>query len=218
MSFLVAACRMLSGGSARPPGRLRSSLAARSAPVRWRPVPAGWVATALLLAMAAAGCAARAGVALPSQPRPQAVRPEPLSHPKLTPRQQVIAAYTGYWRAFAEAMSAQSAARATAILTPYESPSDVALIVKADRKVWAAHEIAYGGAVTHILSVARTGNRASLHDCLDLSHFGAEDARTGRVVPDSFGLPHLNTYVTVVRSQGRWLVSNMEPVEVPCGS
>jgi hypothetical protein len=187
-------------------------------PVLWRPGQAGWVALALLLAMAAAGCAAQARVALPSKSRPQAVRPESLSNPKLTSRQQVIAAYTGYWRAFAEAMSAQSTARATAILAPYESPSDVALTVKADRKVWAAHEIAYGGAITHILSVERTGNRASLHDCLDLSHFGAQDVRTRRIVPDSFGLPHLNTYVTVVRSQGRWLVSNMEPVEVPCGS
>ncbi len=176
------------------------------------------MALALLLVLAAVGCAAQARVALPGKFRPQAARPESLSNPKLTPRQQVIAAYTGYWRAYAEAMNAQSTARATAILTPYESPGDVALAVKADRKVWAAHEIAYGGAITHILSVARDGNRASLHDCLDLSHFGAQDVRTGRVVPDSFGLPHLNTYVTVVRSQGRWLVSNMEPVEVPCVS
>jgi len=39
---------------------------------------------------------------------------------------------------------------------------------------------------------------------------------TGLVVSDSFGLPNRNFYITLVLSRGRWLVSNMEPVEVPC--
>ena len=55
-----------------------------------------------------------------------------------------------------------------------------------------------------------------MHDCLDLSQFGAENVRTGRVVPGSFGLQHLNSYVTLIRSGGRWLVTNTQPVEVPC--
>ncbi len=61
-----------------------------------------------------------------------------------------------------------------------------------------------------------TGRRALLHDCLDLSHFGVLDKRTGRVVPGSFGLPGQDYYVSLELSGGRWKVANMQPVEVPC--
>jgi hypothetical protein len=154
-------------------------------------------------------------VALPRKPR-DAPAHAALAGQGLPVRQQVINAYTGYWQAFAEAMGAQNAARARSILAPYQPASAVARVVGADRRVWAAHETAYGSAITHVLDVRVTGGRAMVHDCLDLSHFGAKDVRTGRVVPESFGLPQLNFYITVMRSGDRWLVTNMLPVEVPC--
>jgi len=171
----------------------------------------------LILALAVTGCAAQHTVGLPAKSRQQTV-PTALSGQTLTARQQVIAAYTGYWQAFAAAMSSQNAARARAIMAPYEPASAIAQTIKADRRVWAAHETAYGSAAPHILDVRMAGNRALVHDCLDLSHIGAQNTRTGRVVPESFGLPHLNVYITVIRAGGRWLVANMQPVEVPCGS
>ena len=84
------------------------------------------------------------------------------------------------------------------------------------QSIWAANDTAYGGAVVHVKGVQITGRRAILHDCLDLSHFGVLNRATGRVVPDSFGLPNRDYYISLVRSGGRWRVSNMEPVEVPC--
>jgi hypothetical protein len=216
MPFFIAARRLLGATSGSSPGRARPPVPAGTAGGPQRRGHAS-LALALLLAMAAVGCAAQTSVTLPRKSQALA-EPSALGSPQLTRRQQVAAAYTGYWLAFAAAMSSQNAARARAILVPYDPPSAIALAVKADRKVWAAHETAYGSAVPHILSVRVTGNRALLHDCLDLSHFGAQDVRTGRVVPESFGLQHLNFYITLMRTRGRWLVSNMQPVEVPCGS
>lgn len=215
MSFFFAASRLLRGSSASPQWRARPPLSAPrlGAPRRPRRVR---VALPLLLVMAAVGCAAQPSVALPRKSKALAEQGT-LDSPKLTTRQQVMAAYTGYWQAFAAAMSSQNAAQAKAILTPYDAPSGISQVVTADRRVWAAHETAYGSAIPHIISVQVTGHRATLHDCLDLSHFGAQDVRTARVVPESFGRANLNFYIALVRSGGRWLVSNMIPVEVPCG-
>jgi hypothetical protein len=179
----------------------------------------GWALSALpvILAITVTGCGAQPTVALPAK-SPKLTAPTALSGQTLTARQQVLAAYTGYWRAFATAMSSQNAARARTIMAPYEPASAITQTIRADQRVWAAHETGYGSAVPHILEVRLTGNRALVHDCLDLSRFGAQDTSTGRVVPESFGLPHLNFYVTVIRIGGRWLVTNMQPVEVPCGS
>jgi hypothetical protein len=213
MSPIVGAARLLGGTSASPLSQLRHRLPVRSSGPR-RPVLTA-SALSLFLAAGGTGCAAQAGVSLPPRSRNLPV-PVALDSPAPTARQQVIDAYNGYWQAFAAAMSSQNAARARAILAPYDSPSTITQAVQADQRVWAAHETAYGGAVTHIMDVALTGGRALVHDCLDLSHFGAENVRTRRIVPESFGLPHLNFYVTVRRSGSRWLVTNMQPVEVPC--
>jgi hypothetical protein len=173
------------------------------------------LAIALAVAAAVAGCGSQARVALPRKSAALAGS-SGLSSPKLTARQQVIAAYTGYWQAYGAAISSQSAAQARAILAPYDPPAALARAVQADRRVWAAHDTVYGSAVPHVLSVRLTGKHALLHDCLDLSHFGVQNSRTGQVIPQSIGLSRLNFYVTLTRSGGRWLISNMQPVVVPC--
>jgi hypothetical protein len=128
----------------------------------------------------------------------------------------VQAAYFGYWQAYAQAMDAGNPAGARSALTPYTAPGTLGRLITALGKVWAAHEAADGAAMPHVLGVQITGARALLHDCLDLSHFGVVNKTTGLVVSDSFGLPNRNFYVTLLLVRGRWLVSNMEPVEVPC--
>lgn len=209
MPSLVAASSQLRGRPASSPSRPGR----RAAPPRFLR-PAG-SALALALVLAVAACGAPASAPLPPKTAALAA-PASAASPRLTPRQQVIAAYTGYWQAYGAAMSSQNAARARAILAPYDEPAGVARAVAADQLVWAAHETAYGNAVTHILSVRVTGRRALLHDCLDLSQFGAVDTRTGRIVPESFGLPRLNFYITLVLSGRRWLLTDMQPVVVPC--
>jgi hypothetical protein len=177
-------------------------------------VPAG-----LAFALAAlAGCASASApaVALPARPSaPVAIPSAPGSAPP-TPEQVVEASYAGYWAAYAQAMTAGTAASATAILRPYAAPRTIPRLISALARVWAAHDAAYGAAVTHPLSVQIRGTRALLHDCLDRSHLGVVDRTTGLVVSDSFGLSNRNFYVTLVLSGGHWLVSNMQPVEVPC--
>jgi hypothetical protein len=155
-------------------------------------------------------------VALPAKAAAPVTVPAAPSSAPATPQQVVAAAYAGYWQAYAQAMTSGSGASARAILTPYASPALTTRLISALRPVWAAGDASYGQAVTHVLSVQITGARALLHDCLDLSHLGAASRSTGLVLPDSFGLANRNYYITLMLSGGRWLVSNMEPVEVPC--
>jgi hypothetical protein len=178
---------------------------------------AGAAAGLTSVALAATGCGGpAASVALPGKAGTATAAPASLAGPAPTPRQAVAAAYSGYWRAYAAAMASLKPARATAILAPYATRSGIPQLVKTLQAVWAANDTAYGGAVTHVKGVRITGRRAILHDCLDLSHFGVLDRATGRIVPDSFGLPNQDYYISLVRSGGRWRVSNMQPVEVPC--
>jgi hypothetical protein len=167
--------------------------------------------------LVAAGCGSQSSsVPLPARASSTPTTPVALAGSAPTARQVVSAAYRGYWQAYAAAMTSANAVRARVIMAPYEAPATIPELIRSLKLVWAAHDIAYGGAVTHVKSVQITGRRALIHDCLDLSHFGVVDQRTGRVVPDSFGLPNLDYYVSLVLSGGRWRVSNMQPVEVPC--
>jgi hypothetical protein len=177
-------------------------------------VPAGLAIT--LAPVAGCGAAAAPTVTLPAKASAPATIPAAPSSAPLTPRQVVEADYAGYWTAYAQAMTAGTPAGARAILSPYATPATIPSLISALRKVWAAREVASGAAVTHPLSVQVTGSRALLHDCLDLSHFGVASRATGLVVSDSFGLPNRNFYVTLLLAGGRWRVSNMQPVEVPC--
>lgn len=189
---------------------------------RWPPragAAAGLAVAALTLTLGLtlAACAGQpANVPLPAKGGTAAPSQAVLPGPARTPAQVVTAAYQGYWQAYAAAMTASNPGRARTILARYATPGGITALISSLRRVWHAHEVAYGGAVTHVLSVRITGRRASVHDCLDLSHFGVQSKTTGQVVSNSFGLPDLNYYVTLELSGGRWRVSNMTPVEVPC--
>jgi hypothetical protein len=170
------------------------------------------------VALAAAACGARQApsVALPARASGRAVIPAAAPAAPATPAQVVAADYAGYWQAYGQAMTAGNAARARQLLAPYAAAAAIGRLITALQRVWAAHDQAYGAAQTHVLGVHITGARALVHDCLDLSHFGVLDKATGRVVSGSFGLADRDYYITLVLTGGRWLVSNMEPVEVPC--
>ena len=184
--------------------------------------PAGWAGPALAvmpvaLAAVACGAAQAPGVALPARASGRVIVPAAApSSPPPTAQQVVATAYAGYWEAYAQAMTAGNAPAARRILAPYAAAAVIPRLVTSLQRVWAAHDESYGGAQTHVLGVDITGRTALVHDCLDLSHFGVLDKITGQVVPNSFGLADRDYYITLVLSGGRWLVSNMEPVEVPC--
>jgi hypothetical protein len=170
------------------------------------------------IALTAAACGGQAAnVPLPAKAGTAPAAPAAVTAgPAPTPQEAVATAYRGYWQAYAAAMTAANAAQARTVLAPYEAPAGMPQLIKTLQVVWAAHEVAYGGAVTHVKSVQITGTRAILNDCLDLSHFGAVNRVTGQIVPESFGLPNLDYYVTLLRTGDRWRVSNMQSVEVPC--
>ncbi len=185
----------------------------------WRPAHIAALAGACVLA--AAGCAAApARAALPGNTGQPAVAgqaaPAALAAPRQTPQQEVAAAYSGYWQAYARGMTSRNPAAARIILAGSLAPGMIAMTIAGYRRDWAAHDIPSGGAVTHVLSVRISGQYATLHDCLDLSGFGVQDDRTGRLVPGSFGQPQQNFYITMQRAGGRWLLANMQPVVVPC--
>jgi hypothetical protein len=164
--------------------------------------------------LAAAGCGGQAAVALPRKTALPAVPAVPASQ-QLSARQQVIAAYTGYWQALGEALDARNAARAQAILAPFAAPALIPSLVSGFQTDWARGEIQYGGPVLHILSVQITGSQAAVHDCADFSHAGAQDAATGQVV-GSLGSPRVNMISTLTLTGGRWLLSNQVPVVATC--
>lgn len=172
-----------------------------------------------MLVFLSAGCgSALPNVALPAKPAAAAsvagqAGQEP---PKHTVRGQVLAGYLGYWQAYGAALRTRDLAAARKLLAGFAEASFVTTVTAPLAKVWASHVIGYGFAVPHVLSVSHTATSALVHDCLDLSHLGTQDLRTGRVVPGSFGLSAVDFYVTLTRSGKRWLVSKMQQVEVPC--
>ena len=171
----------------------------------------------LVLLPAGCGSGSAPSVQLPAKPAVATSLPgsgTPRAHPST--RSVVLAAYQGYWQAYGAAARTQDITAARKLLRAYADAAFVSEVTAALPRLWAAHQIGYGYAVTHVLSVTRSGASALLHDCLDLSHLGTQDARTGRVLPGSFGLPTVNFYVTLTRSGGRWVVSKMQQVEVPC--
>jgi hypothetical protein len=193
------------GTRARQGSWLRYALAPRALAV---PVLA-------VAAAAVAGCgSAQAPVALP--PRAAAHSPAQAAMARPTVRQQVVAAYTAYWQATAAATDAGGGARARAILAPYLPPSSIPAMIAALRQDWAAHAVTDGSPVLHITAVSVGHGTATVSDCVDLSHAGLRDARTGQVFPHSFGSPRASYFASLVRRGGHWLVSNLVPVVAPC--
>jgi hypothetical protein len=127
-----------------------------------------------------------------------------------------MAAYAGYWQASDSAVNAGNARRARQILARYVPAAALPGMIAALSQDWAMHAVADGSPVLHIVSVRVRKSQATVHDCVDLSHAGLKNARTGRVLPHSFGGARANYYASLVLRGGRWLVSDLVPVVAPC--
>jgi hypothetical protein len=156
------------------------------------------------------------GLSTPSAaPAAEPGSPSPARAP-LSTRQQVVAAYRGYWRAYEAAWRSRNSVRARQILAPYDASGGLGLTVHAYQRNWTAHLGPDGNAITHVLSVRVAGRRALLHDCLDLSHLAELNTSSRQLIPGSYGPPRQNFYVTLRLVRGRWLVSDMQLAAVPC--
>src|SRR5579875_2545588 len=170
----------------------------------------------LAAALAAAGCGAGAApVRLPRKPSPAQLAGGPAA--RLPVRQLVIAAYEGYWRATSDPLGSRDPARAPAIPSGYGPRPAVPGLIRGLRQLWRKDEIAYGSPQFHIMSVRLTGpGTAAVHDCIDLSHAGFQDSRTG-VLVGGLGPSHEYLITTLALVHGRWLVTGAVPVVRPCG-
>lgn len=164
---------------------------------------------------ALAGCGAQAAdVALPA--KPGHVAPAAAKAPRPTQRDQVVAAYEGYWHATGAALASRDPARARTIMTGYVPGGVIPGLVRGLQAIWHRDEIGYGSPVFHILSVTITGHgTAAVHDCVDLSHTGFQNRQTGQIV-GGFGQSHDFMITTLVRQRGRWLVTGAIPVVQSC--
>jgi hypothetical protein len=172
------------------------------------------VAACALPAMAA--CAGEpARVELPA--KPAAATPAALSRPApATPRQQVLAALTGYTAALRRAEQSRSDIAARRLLRPHVVASRIGGLVEAVSSIWAKGDRFYGQDVLHVLGVRVDGDRAFVHDCDDTSAMGLESAATGQILPGTAGVQHANLVTRLDQVAGHWLVESQVPEDVPC--
>jgi hypothetical protein len=168
-----------------------------------------------VFALALVGCGTQPTVVLPQKSAGPAVSPVAVTNTPTTPSGQVVAAYTGYWQALGQALDTRNAASARAVLAQYATAASIPGLVNGFETDWAQGEVQYGSPVPHILTVQITGDHATVHDCADFSNAGVQSASTGQVI-GSLGSSRVNMISTLVRTRGRWLVSNQVPVVSTC--
>jgi hypothetical protein len=190
-----------------PPQRITAHLAGRAA------------AMAVLAACSAPMLAACAGAAPSVQLPAKAPVQKATAASKqrsLSPRQQVVAAYTGYAAAMAAAFDSRNSARVVRLLAPYLDDATVVNAARAFRQAWAKDEVSYGQVVRHIIGVRIQGTAAWVHDCDNTSGSGLEYARTSQIVPGSLGLPDENIVTRLNLMRGHWVVAVQTIEDVPC--
>jgi hypothetical protein len=167
------------------------------------------------LAVCLAACSGPAAdVQLPA--RPSATISAVTTPSALTPRQQVVAALTGYTTALGQADRSRSRSAARDLLRPYLAASRIGGLVRAISAIWARGERFYGTDVPHISSVRIEGRRAFVHDCDDTSGMGLDDSVTGQIVPGSAGVARDNLVTRLELVRGHWLVAFQVVEDVPC--
>jgi len=178
-----------------------------------RIVLAGAVAAALATTVVGCGTG-QAKVTLPTKPAHVTVVAAPPARPSA--RQRVLNAYRGYWGATSQAVDSRSPARARAILARYIPRAAIGGLISGLQTLWRNDEMSYGRPLLHIISVTVSpGGVATVHDCVDVSHTGLADRRTGQIV-GGLGDSHENLITRLVLRHGRWLVSGEIPVVRAC--
>jgi len=163
--------------------------------------------------MLAACSGVAAGVQLPAKPSESSAAAAP---PALTPRQQVVAALTGYAAALGQAARSKSPSTARELLRPYLAASRIGGLVQAIEAIWARGDSFYGTDVVHVSSVTIEGRRAFVHDCDDTRGMGLENSVTGQTVQGSAGVPRDNLVTRLDLVRGHWLVAFQLVEDVPC--
>lgn len=168
-----------------------------------------------LLALTACG-RSQADVALPKKPATAVPAfgggaPAPPSK-----RDLVIAAYESYWTATNQAINSRNSKTARAMLVTHVPGGAVSRLLAGMSVLWQRHEMAFGAPVFHIKDVTFTGaTTAAVHDCIDLSHTGFQNRKTGQIV-GGLGQTHDYLTTTLALENGHWLVTGAIPVVQAC--
>jgi hypothetical protein len=174
--------------------------------------------SALLAACLAPSLAACAGAAaqvnLPA--KAAATRSAPPAPRPQTPRQQVVAAFTGYTAAMAAAFDSRSPGQVRQLLQPYLDRATISNAIQAFSRAWGQNEVSYGHAVLHIIGVRIKGSSAWVHDCDDTSRAGLAYAGSGQVVPGTLGSPDDNLVTRLDLIGGHWHIGVQTVEDVPC--
>jgi hypothetical protein len=174
------------------------------------------VLLAACLAPVLAACAgAAAQVHLPAKVTAHQ-KPAPAARPRLTSRQQVVVAFTGYTAAMATAFDSRSPAQVRQLLAPYLDTATIGNAVRAFSQAWAQNEVSYGHAEQHIIGIKIRGSAAWVHDCDNTSNSGLAYASTGQVVPGTLGSVGDNLVTRLNLVNGRWIVGMQTIEDVPC--
>src|SRR5260370_21103691 len=174
----------------------------------------GRLLASLMCVLAMATCGSRVQVALPKKPAHAQLASIVAARPSI--RQIVIGSYEGYWQATNQAIDSGDAAAAPTILTGHVPGSAVPALVNGMRMIWRRGDVAFGAPVFHIIGVRMTGARtAAVHDCIDLSHTGFQNRKTGQII-GGLGQSHDYLITTLVLEHGQWLVTGAIPVVQSC--
>jgi hypothetical protein len=167
------------------------------------------------VAAAAAACgASQADVMLPKKPAHASLVKVAPGAPSA--RQLVVTAYEGYWQATNQAVNSDSQTTAKALIASYVPTGAVPTLLKGMQQLWQQDEMAFGAPEFHIMTVKLTGSRtAAVHDCIDLSHTGFQNRKTGQIV-GGLGQSHDYLITTLALEHGRWLVTGAIPVVQSC--
>jgi hypothetical protein len=153
-----------------------------------------------------AGCGGGAAPArLPAKPAAP-TRAAAASAAPASPRQQVIAALTGYTAALSAADKSRAAPVARRLLQRYLAAGRIDGVVQTMSSIWAKGEVFFGQDDLHVLSVTISGQSAFVYDCDDTSGMGLAYQGTGEIVPGSAGVTELNVITHLALTGGRWLV------------
>ena len=179
-----------------------------------RPAGLALLVTACLAPLLAACAGAAAQVHLPAKTQATAAA-APAPQP-LTPREQVVAAFTGYTTAMATAFDSRSPAEVRQLLSPYLNAATIANAVQAFSQAWRQNEVSFGQPERHIIGVRIDGGAAWVHDCDNTSKSGLEYAGTGQIVPGSLGTVDDNLMTRLDLVAGHWVIGVQTVEEVPC--
>ena len=182
-----------------------------------RRVPAVVVALAVACTVPVLTACSREPAQVGLPPKPVAAAPAASdAQVSATPRQQVLAALTGYTAALGQAEQSRSVTVARQLLRPYLATSRISGLVAAVSAIWARGERFYGDDVLHVIGVRIDGHRAYVHDCDDTTGMGLESAATGQTVPGSAGVRDANLVTRLDQVARHWVVESQVPESVPC--